>query len=529
MEGASLHQERGGATIIARYAFNELDLVHRGLGDHARLRDPDRPHGVHDHGLPGRVLGRRWATAGSSSCVAVGVHRGRSTCINVRGLDPRRFLRFFFFALVDLGVQVFLLVVGLIVLFDPTVLTDPVRFGGDVALRGPRLRVPAGDRRLHRAGRVVGLRRPGRDRPQGPQAPARRARRVAGGRLRRAGAGGVLDDRRRGRARTRGPTRRCSAWSTAIEQDAAARRAAATSSACRRRWCCSPPAWARCSACRGSATRWPSTGRSRRAIGRLHPTLQDAGRRHRDRRRARRSRWCSPRTPSSSARSTRSARRSRSRSSTCRCSCCAAREPDRDRPFRDPVQRRAAARCRRCSARCIVARRVRGRARRCTTPRAGSGRCGCSLGIVLYVAYRRGVGQVAHPAADGAGGHADRARPGRAPSTARSSCRSSATPLDDDIMQTAGRLAAEERPDDEEDEGAQIEAMWVMVDPDVAAARRPRARTPTSSTPASALDARQGGRRGVRRRRGQHRSSSARAARGRRSCARPSAAASRRS
>ncbi|MEA2126106.1 MAG: basic amino acid/polyamine antiporter, family, partial [Solirubrobacteraceae bacterium] len=36
--------------------------------------------------------------------------------------------------------------------------------------------------------------------------------------------------------------------------------------------------------------------------------------------------------------------------------------------------------------------------------------------------------------------------------------------LDDDIMQTAGRLAAEESTDDEE-EGAQIEALWVMVIP----------------------------------------------------------------
>jgi APA family basic amino acid/polyamine antiporter len=38
------------------------------------------------------------------------------------------------------------------------------------------------------------------------------------------------------------------------------------------------------------------------------------------------------------------------------------------------------------------------------------------------------------------------------------------TPLDDDIMQTAGRLAAEERPDEEE-EGASIEAMWVFQVP----------------------------------------------------------------
>jgi APA family basic amino acid/polyamine antiporter len=37
--------------------------------------------------------------------------------------------------------------------------------------------------------------------------------------------------------------------------------------------------------------------------------------------------------------------------------------------------------------------------------------------------------------------------------------------LDEDIMQTAGRLAAEETDDDAEQEGAQVEAIWVMVIP----------------------------------------------------------------
>ncbi len=38
-------------------------------------------------------------------------------------------------------------------------------------------------------------------------------------------------------------------------------------------------------------------------------------------------------------------------------------------------------------------------------------------------------------------------------------------PLDDDIMQTAGRLAADTGPDDDEDQGAQIEALWVLEVP----------------------------------------------------------------
>ena len=37
VEGASLHQERGGATVFARYAFNELVSFVGRLGDPARL------------------------------------------------------------------------------------------------------------------------------------------------------------------------------------------------------------------------------------------------------------------------------------------------------------------------------------------------------------------------------------------------------------------------------------------------------------------------------------------------------------
>ena len=51
VEGASLHQERGGATIVARYAFNELRQLHRRLGDPARLHPADRDHRVRDDGL----------------------------------------------------------------------------------------------------------------------------------------------------------------------------------------------------------------------------------------------------------------------------------------------------------------------------------------------------------------------------------------------------------------------------------------------------------------------------------------------
>ncbi len=50
-------------------------------------------------------------------------------------------------------------------------------------------------------------------------------------------------------------------------------------------------------------------------------------------------------------------------------------------------------------------------------------------------------------------------------STARSSSRCSATPLDDDIIQTAGRLAGHEHDAFDSEEGATIEALWIFEVP----------------------------------------------------------------
>jgi APA family basic amino acid/polyamine antiporter len=131
VEGASLHQERGGATIIARYAFNELVSFIAGW---AILLDYVILIALTAFTLTD-YLAVFWDDLGHGALelvVAFGV-LAAVTVINVRGLDPGRVGRFFFFALVDLGVQLMLLVVGLIVLFDPQVLTDPVSFGTSVS------------------------------------------------------------------------------------------------------------------------------------------------------------------------------------------------------------------------------------------------------------------------------------------------------------------------------------------------------------------------------------------------------------
>ena len=55
-EGASLHQERSGSTVFARYAFNELISFVRRLGDPARLHHPDRRHELLGDAVPEGLL-----------------------------------------------------------------------------------------------------------------------------------------------------------------------------------------------------------------------------------------------------------------------------------------------------------------------------------------------------------------------------------------------------------------------------------------------------------------------------------------
>ncbi len=86
-------------------------------------------------------------------------------------------------------------------------------------------------------------------------------------------------------------------------------------------------------------------------------------------------------------------------------------------------------------------------------------------GLVLYVVYRVTQEQAADPARRGARRRRCSAR--------RSSAEYGSilvpifgTPLDDDIVQTAGRLAADEAADEaEEGAGATIEALWVFEVP----------------------------------------------------------------
>src|SRR5215210_293779 len=123
VEGASLHQERGGATVIARYAFNELwsfvagwaicldyliliALTAFATTDYAAVFwDP------FDSGMAEFVL---------AAAVVIGV-----AVVNVRGSTPRRFERAALLVLADLVLQVAVVAFGLALVFEPDVLTNP--------------------------------------------------------------------------------------------------------------------------------------------------------------------------------------------------------------------------------------------------------------------------------------------------------------------------------------------------------------------------------------------------------------------
>jgi basic amino acid/polyamine antiporter, APA family len=128
VEGASLHQERGGATVMARYAFNELWSFVAGW---AILLDCVLLIALTSF-ITTDYLAVFWKPLGEGGSefffgavlvLAIAV-------INVRGLDPLKFGRIAWLGIVDLGVQVLLLVAGLALLYDPSILTSPASFGG---------------------------------------------------------------------------------------------------------------------------------------------------------------------------------------------------------------------------------------------------------------------------------------------------------------------------------------------------------------------------------------------------------------
>jgi APA family basic amino acid/polyamine antiporter len=128
VEGASLHQERGGATVIARFAFNELvsfvagwaicldyliliAICAFGITDYAAVFWGELADGVPEFLL----------AAGLVAAV---------TYWNARATDAPRYHRAVLIVLGDLALQLLVVGFGLVLLFEPELLTEPASIAG---------------------------------------------------------------------------------------------------------------------------------------------------------------------------------------------------------------------------------------------------------------------------------------------------------------------------------------------------------------------------------------------------------------
>jgi len=127
VEGASLHQDRGGSTVFARYAFNELVSFIAGwaiLLDYTILIAVTTFSATQYLKVFWHPLGNRGAAlALSLAFIALVV------LTNIRGVGARRVRRVGMLLAADLALQAFIVVLGLVLFFDPGTLANPIHLG----------------------------------------------------------------------------------------------------------------------------------------------------------------------------------------------------------------------------------------------------------------------------------------------------------------------------------------------------------------------------------------------------------------
>ena len=126
-EGASLHQERGGASVFARHGLNDTVSF---IAAWAIVLDYTILVAVTALTVPS-YLAAFWAPLGRGGleiAVALAVI-GFVVADNLLGVTPRRLRRRIFVTAADLAVQAIVIVVGLAVVFDPHRLTDTIHLG----------------------------------------------------------------------------------------------------------------------------------------------------------------------------------------------------------------------------------------------------------------------------------------------------------------------------------------------------------------------------------------------------------------
>jgi basic amino acid/polyamine antiporter, APA family len=127
VEGASLHQERAGATVFARYAFNELWSFIAGWAimlDFVILIALATLAATN-------YLSAFWGrlqTGGVEHWVALALVVAVAAA-NVAGLSARRIRRLIGLTVADLVLQVVIVVIGLVLVFSPAALTESIALG----------------------------------------------------------------------------------------------------------------------------------------------------------------------------------------------------------------------------------------------------------------------------------------------------------------------------------------------------------------------------------------------------------------
>ena len=127
VEGASLHQDRAGATIFARYAFNELVSFIAGwvmLLDYVILLSVTAFTATH-------YLAAFWGPLGRGALETV-VGLGVLAWVawrSIRGFARTRVQRMAALVIVDIVLQALVVVLGVVVFFDLRVITDSIHLG----------------------------------------------------------------------------------------------------------------------------------------------------------------------------------------------------------------------------------------------------------------------------------------------------------------------------------------------------------------------------------------------------------------
>jgi APA family basic amino acid/polyamine antiporter len=127
VEGASLHQDRGGATVFARYAFNELVSFVAGwmiLLDYIILIAVTSFSATN-------YLAAFWSPLGSGTdelllCFAIIAY---VAIRNIRGFSKTRVNRIAALVVADLGIQALVIVLGLFAFFHLDTITDTIHLG----------------------------------------------------------------------------------------------------------------------------------------------------------------------------------------------------------------------------------------------------------------------------------------------------------------------------------------------------------------------------------------------------------------